>query len=72
MVLHRPREFFRRFGASGLIGFGESYLAGDWDCADLTGLLTVFAGHVGDLIPPWLQRMRTPAVRGPRRRPADP
>jgi cyclopropane-fatty-acyl-phospholipid synthase len=63
MVLHRPGEFFRRLGASGLIGFGESYLAGDWDCADLTGLLTVFAAHVGDLIPPWLQRMRTLAVR---------
>jgi cyclopropane-fatty-acyl-phospholipid synthase len=66
MVLHRPREFFRRFGASGLIGFGESYLAGDWDCADLTGLLTVFAAHVGDLIPPWLQSMRTLAIRRPR------
>ena len=65
MVLHRPREFFRRFGTSGLIGFGESYLAGDWDCADLTGLLTVFAAHAGDLIPPWLQRMRSLAVRRP-------
>jgi cyclopropane-fatty-acyl-phospholipid synthase len=65
MVMHRPRAFFRRFGASGLIGFGESYLAGDWDCADLTGLLTVFAAHVGDLIPPWLQRMRSLAVRRP-------
>jgi cyclopropane-fatty-acyl-phospholipid synthase len=65
MVLHRPREFFRRFGASGLIGFGESYLAGDWDCADLTGLLTVFAAHAGDLIPPRLQRMRALAVRRP-------
>jgi cyclopropane-fatty-acyl-phospholipid synthase len=65
MVLHRPREFFRRFGASGLIGFGESYLAGDWDCADLTGLLTVFAAHVGDLIPPWVQRLRSLAVRRP-------
>ncbi len=63
MVLHRPGAFFRRFGASGLIGFGESYMAGDWDCADLTGLLTVFAVHVGDLIPPWLQRMRSLAVR---------
>ncbi len=38
MVLHRPRVFFRRIGASSLIGFGESYMAGDWDCADLTGL----------------------------------
>jgi cyclopropane-fatty-acyl-phospholipid synthase len=65
MVLHRPREFFRRFGASGLIGFGESYMAGDWDCADLTGLLTVFAAHIGDLIPPGLQRMRSLALRRP-------
>jgi cyclopropane-fatty-acyl-phospholipid synthase len=69
MVLHRPGAFFRRFGASGLIGFGESYLAGDWDCADLTGLLTVFASHVTDLVPPRLQRMRTMAVR--RQPPAD-
>jgi len=68
MVLHRPREFFRRFGASGLIGFGESYLAGDWDCADLTGLLAVFAAHVDDLVPPWLQRLRALAVR---RQPPD-
>jgi cyclopropane-fatty-acyl-phospholipid synthase len=64
MVLHRPRSFFRRFGASGLIGFGESYLAGDWDCADLTGLLSVFAAHAADLVPPWLQWMRS--LAGPR------
>ena len=63
MVLHRPRDFFRRFGASGLIGFGESYMAGDWDCADLTALLTVFAANVGDLVPPWQQRLRQLAVR---------
>jgi cyclopropane-fatty-acyl-phospholipid synthase len=65
MVVNRPREFFRRLGDSGLIGFGESYMAGDWDCADLTGLLAVFAAHVGDLIPPWLQRMRSLAVSRP-------
>ena len=65
MVLHRPREFFRRIGASGLIGFGESYMAGDWDSADLPGLLTVFAANVGDLVPPWQQRLRQLAVRRP-------
>ena len=43
---------------SGLIGFGESYMAGDWDSTDLTGLLTVFAAHAADLVPPWLQRLR--------------
>ena len=68
LILQRPREFFRRFGASGLIGFGESYMAGDWDCADLTGLLTVCAAHVDELVPPWLQRLRSLAVR---RQPPD-
>jgi cyclopropane-fatty-acyl-phospholipid synthase len=63
MALHRPQAFFRRFGASGLIGFGESYMAGDWDCADLTGLFTVFAAHAAELVPPRLQRLRTLAVR---------
>jgi cyclopropane-fatty-acyl-phospholipid synthase len=68
MVLHRPREFYRRFGASGLIGFGEAYMAGDWDCADQTGedltaLLIVLAEHAAELVPPWLQRLRRLAVR---------
>jgi cyclopropane-fatty-acyl-phospholipid synthase len=65
MILHRPEDFFRRFGASGLIGFGESYLARDWDCDDLTGLLTVLASHASDLVPPWLQKLRALAVRRP-------
>jgi cyclopropane-fatty-acyl-phospholipid synthase len=63
MTLHRPREFFRRVGSGGLCGFGESYMAGDWDCGDLTELLTVFAADVGGLVPPWLQRLRRLAVR---------
>jgi cyclopropane-fatty-acyl-phospholipid synthase len=63
MILYRPGEFFRRLGASGLIGFGESYMAGDWDSNDLTGLLTVFAAHAAELVPPWLQRLRRLAVR---------
>ena len=67
MDLHRPAEFFRRLGASGLIGFGESYMAGDWDSPDLTGLLTVFAAHAAELVPPWLQRLRRLAVRPSRR-----
>jgi len=62
MELHRPRDFFRRVGASGLIGFGESYMAGDWDSPDLTGLLTVFAANPGGLVPPWLQTLRRLAV----------
>jgi cyclopropane-fatty-acyl-phospholipid synthase len=62
MVLHRPADFFARVGAGGLIGFGESYMAGDWDCADLPGLLTAFARDTATLVPPPLQRLRRLAV----------
>jgi len=65
MLIHRPDAFARRIGRYGLIGFGESYMAGDWDSPDLTGLLTVFAAHAAGLVPPWLQRLRTVAVRRP-------
>jgi cyclopropane-fatty-acyl-phospholipid synthase len=63
MELRRPKDFFRRLGASGLIGFGESYMAGDWDSTDLTGLLTVFAANTAGLVPHWLQTLRRLAVR---------
>jgi len=63
LTLHRPARFYRRVGAAGLIGFGESYMAGDWDCADLTGLLTVFAQHVDTLVPQPLQSLRRFYVR---------
>jgi cyclopropane-fatty-acyl-phospholipid synthase len=61
--LHRPRAFYRRVGAGGLIGFGESYMAGDWDCDDLTGLLTIMASAVETLVPPRLQWLRDFYVR---------
>lgn len=64
MVVHNPAAFFTRLGAGGLIGFGESYLAGDWDCTDLTSLLAVFATHVDDLVPAPLQLMRRLAMHG--------
>jgi len=67
MTLHRPDDFFQRLGASGLIGFGESYQAGDWDADDLAGLLGVFAGNVSTLVPAPLQKLRRlHAVRRPR------
>lgn len=56
--IDRPKEFFRRVGADGLIGFGESYMAGDWGSDDLVGLLTVLARRVGTLVPAPLRRLR--------------
>lgn len=61
--LNRPLDFYRRVGAAGLIGFGESYMAGDWDCEDLTGLLTIMARAVDTLVPPRVQWLRNAYVR---------
>jgi cyclopropane-fatty-acyl-phospholipid synthase len=68
MYLWRPADFFRRVGAGGLIGFGESYMAGDWDSDDLAGLLTIMAGQMDRLVPRWLQWLRAVYVSRP---PAD-
>ena len=68
MYLWRPADFFRRVGAGGLIGFGESYMAGDWDSDDLAGLLTIMARQMDRLVPRWLQWLRALYVARP---PAD-
>ncbi|WP_439145234.1 class I SAM-dependent methyltransferase [Streptantibioticus silvisoli] len=58
LTLRDPEAFFRRIGADGLIGFGESYMAGEWHTDDLVGVLTVLAANVADLVPRSLQRLR--------------
>ncbi|MET4670120.1 cyclopropane-fatty-acyl-phospholipid synthase [Streptomyces sp. PvR018] len=59
MDIRDPDAFFRRIGASGLIGFGESYMAGEWDAPDLVGVLTVLADNAAELIPAPVQRLRS-------------
>ncbi|WP_329274543.1 class I SAM-dependent methyltransferase [Streptomyces sp. NBC_01451] len=53
-----PAAFHARVGTHGLVGFGESYMAGEWDAPDLVAALTVLAGHAAELIPAPLQRLR--------------
>ncbi|MER8185883.1 cyclopropane-fatty-acyl-phospholipid synthase family protein [Kitasatospora sp. NPDC094015] len=58
--LQRPEDFFHRVGATGLIGFGEAYQAGDWDSPDLVALLTELATAPETLVPTgaqWLRRL---------------
>ncbi|MGQ0631453.1 MAG: class I SAM-dependent methyltransferase [Sporichthyaceae bacterium] len=62
MQLVRPGAFYRRVGNSGLIGFGEAYMAGDWTTDDLAEVLTVFCSRMSTLVPPVLQRLRDLAV----------
>ncbi|MEB8336872.1 class I SAM-dependent methyltransferase [Streptomyces endophyticus] len=56
--IHRPEAFHRRIGKQGLVGFGESYMAGEWDAPDLVAALTVLASHASKLVPAPLQRLR--------------
>ncbi|MEJ8279143.1 cyclopropane-fatty-acyl-phospholipid synthase family protein [Pseudonocardia spirodelae] len=57
MRIERPAAFFHRLGANSKIGFGESYMVGDWTTTDLPGLLTPFAARLSTLVPPALQRV---------------
>ena len=59
MRIHRPVDFFARLGRDGKIGFGESFMAGDWDApGDLAELLEPMARKLRTLIPPQLQWIR--------------
>ncbi|MFC4604924.1 class I SAM-dependent methyltransferase [Rhodococcus kronopolitis] len=58
MIIHRPEEFARRLGTGGLIGFGESYMAGDWASPEPAAVLTPFAAQAATLIPRPLQWLR--------------
>ncbi|MGE7387844.1 class I SAM-dependent methyltransferase [Streptomyces sp. NPDC004126] len=58
LTVHDPDAFHRRIGRHGLIGFGESYMAGEWDSEDLPGVLTVLASHVDELVPAPLRLLR--------------
>jgi cyclopropane-fatty-acyl-phospholipid synthase len=60
--VHRPDEFFRRIGSGKLIGFGESYMAGDWDSPDLGAFLTELGRHMARLVPEPLQKLRALVV----------
>ena len=59
----RPDAFFRRLGATGTIGFGEAYMAGDWTSDDPAAALAAFAGNMRDLVPAPLHRMRHAVLR---------
>ncbi|WP_408632356.1 class I SAM-dependent methyltransferase [Mycobacterium basiliense] len=58
LIIHQPESMARRIGRHGLIGFGESYMAGEWSSDDLAGALTVFAQSVAELVPRWLHWLR--------------
>jgi cyclopropane-fatty-acyl-phospholipid synthase len=50
--------FFSRLGSEGKIGFGEAYMAGDWDAPSLVEVLEAMARRIDELIPPRIQWVR--------------
>ena len=59
--LFRPSAFFARLGRDAKVGFGESYMAGDWRAGsgtDLADLLTPFAARLATLVPAPLRKLR--------------
>ena len=56
--LVRPVSFFRRLGATGTIGFGEAYMAGDWTSEDPAQVIAAFAANMRELVPAAFQRLR--------------
>jgi cyclopropane-fatty-acyl-phospholipid synthase len=56
--VRHPDALYARIGDGALIGFGEAYLAGDWDSPDLVGVLEVLARDVAGLVPRPLQALR--------------
>jgi cyclopropane-fatty-acyl-phospholipid synthase len=53
-----PWAFFTRLGRDGKIGFGEAYMAGEWDSPELVAVLEAMARHLDTLVPQPLQRLR--------------
>ncbi|MFE9245939.1 class I SAM-dependent methyltransferase [Nocardiopsis sp. NPDC006938] len=56
--LRDPDAFHARLAHDGLIGFGESYMAGEWDSPDPVTVLTRLAERYEDLVPRPLQPLR--------------
>ncbi len=54
----QPERFLARLGLDGKIGFGESYMAREWDSVDLVALLEALARQVDSLVPRPLQHIR--------------
>lgn len=44
--IRRPDAFWRKLGTRTRVGFGESYVDGDWDCDDLVGLFSLIGRNL--------------------------
>ena len=50
LTVNDPDRLARRMGRHGLVGFGESYMAGEWKSTDLVAVLTILAPALNHLV----------------------
>jgi len=68
--IRRPEAFWRKLGSRTRVGFGESYVDGDWDCDDLVGLFSLLGRNLETTAAhPVLQRLYRLQELRPDRRP---
>ena len=68
--IRRPDAFWRKLGTRTRVGFGESYVDGDWDCDDLVGLFALLGRNLEATAEnPTLKRLHRLQELRPDRRP---
>jgi cyclopropane-fatty-acyl-phospholipid synthase len=58
LVVRNAGSFFTRLGRDGKVGFGEAYMAKDWESPELAAVLEAMARNVTSLVPARLQHLR--------------
>src|SRR3984957_1380279 len=58
LTANDPDRLARRMGRHGLVGFGESYMAGEWKSTDLGAGLTILAPALNPLVPRGLRWLK--------------
>lgn len=58
MTVREPRALFARLGKGGKIGFGESYMAREWESVELVEVLAALARQADSLVPRPFQIIR--------------
>ncbi|HXO57330.1 MAG TPA: class I SAM-dependent methyltransferase, partial [Mycobacterium sp.] len=66
LTVNDPDRLARRMGRHGLVGFGESYMAGEWESTDLVAVLTIMRPALNHLAPRRLRWLTPLAIAAPR------
>lgn len=69
LIVNEPDRLARRVGRYGMVGFGESFMAGEWESTDLVGLLTALTPAFDGMGRGWLSQVKPVVLAAQRRSP---